>query len=84
MEPDSFEEGQPCPTACGCRGVLEYPPVENCSCHLHPPCTACVERVLTCNECGWDEDQVLMGDTGRIDPDALMQILRGNPRRPVR
>ena len=45
-----FEEGDTCP---GChKGELYYPPVENCSCHLNAPCSACVNNRLICKECG--------------------------------
>lgn len=40
------------------RGTLYFPPVENCSCHLgHPPCSACVGKILTCRECGWEDER---------------------------
>ncbi len=46
------EEGQAC-TETGCDGTLEVEDVsENCSCHINPPCQACVEAPLTCNICG--------------------------------
>lgn len=49
------EEGDKC-TEKGCGGTLEYPPVEGCTCHINPPCGACTSNVLTCNECGWEEE----------------------------
>jgi len=49
-----IEEGSKCPD-CGI-GVLEYPMVENCACHINPPCNACVENLLTCPECGWEKE----------------------------
>ncbi len=36
----------------GCEGVLEYPPVKNCTCFLSPPCYNCVHNLLTCSVCG--------------------------------
>ena len=48
------EEGDKCPERCG--GVLAYPKVENCSCHISPPCGACTNNLLTCPVCGWVED----------------------------
>jgi len=45
-----IDEGSPCPIGCG--GTLYYPPVENCSCHINPPCYACISIKLTCNKCG--------------------------------
>jgi len=53
---EQFEEGDKCPEK-GCTGTLEYPPVENCSCHIDPPCHACVNNPLTCAECGWEEEK---------------------------
>ena len=45
------EEGNICPE---CKvGKLIYPPTENCSCHISPPCAACVDKVIECSECGW-------------------------------
>ena len=48
------EEGDKCPQ--NCQGKLEYKPVENCSCHINPPCSACTDNALTCNDCGWKEE----------------------------
>lgn len=48
-------EGDPCPME-GCIGHLQFSEVENCSCHINPPCQQCVARVLECPECGWDEE----------------------------
>ena len=44
-----YEEVDKCPK---CRGALEYPEIENCSCHINPPCAACTSNELTCTECG--------------------------------
>jgi len=37
-----------------CKGVIEEHPVENCSCHINPPCSACTEPREYCPECGWE------------------------------
>lgn len=39
----------------GCDGIMGYEPVENCSCHISPPCSACVENPLVCLKCGDDQ-----------------------------
>ncbi len=44
------EEGDNCPL-CG-DGHLVFPPSENCSCHINPPCWSCMSVVLTCSACG--------------------------------
>jgi hypothetical protein len=48
-----YKEGDCCPVE-DCIGVLEYPEVENCSCHINPPCNQCVSVKLTCGHCGWE------------------------------
>ncbi len=51
MNETLYEEGNHCPE---CKqGALHYPKVQNCSCHISPPCNQCVENPLTCNKCGW-------------------------------
>jgi len=40
----------------GCAGRIKLEPVENCSCHIAPPCSACVEQVAYCPECDWRSD----------------------------
>jgi len=50
------EEGDKCPTK-DCNRTLAYPKVEGCSCHINPPCSACVDNLLACPECKWEEDE---------------------------
>ena len=46
------EEGDECPE---CEeGKLIWPVVENCSCHINPPCSSCTDSKLTCEGCGWE------------------------------
>jgi len=49
------EEGDRCSQP-GCKGSLHFPRSENCSCHISPPCHSCTSVVLTCSECGWEDD----------------------------
>ena len=58
-----MEEGSKC-LEDGCDGAMEYPPVENCSCHINPPCGACTGQRLTCTDCGAQEE--------RYDPPAVV------------
>ena len=44
------EEGDTCPK-CN-AGKLKYGPVDNCTCHIFPPCSACVDNPLVCDSCG--------------------------------
>lgn len=50
------EEGDKCPET-GCKGVLKFIRQGSCSCHINPPCSACVDAPLTCPECGWEAEQ---------------------------
>lgn len=56
MSDRKYTDGQACPWA-GCEGKLESieEQAEDCSCHISPPCSACVEwqSQLRCSECGW-------------------------------
>jgi len=49
-----LEEGELCPE-CG-EGKLAFLPVENCSCHINPPCNRCVENPLKCTVCGYEPE----------------------------
>ena len=50
-----FEEGDKCPE---CEeGKLYYPLVENCSCHINAPCSACTNKSLVCDECGYEPEE---------------------------
>ena len=50
-----FEEGDRCPNCID--GTLIYPPVENCSCHINPPCSACTDRTLICDKCKYEPEE---------------------------
>lgn len=50
-----MEEGDYCPCE-DCGGRLVSPPVEGCSCHISPPCSACVNNPLVCDSCGYEEN----------------------------
>lgn len=56
LDPAGVEEGAVCGRG-GCLGVLEYPRVENCACHINPPCSACVDNQLVCPACDWEADE---------------------------
>jgi hypothetical protein len=46
-----MEEGDKCQE---CGGELGYNPVENCSCHINPPCHQCIDNPLVCLDCGME------------------------------
>ena len=41
----------------GCEGILEQHPVENCSCHINPPCSQCTTPREFCPVCDWDASE---------------------------
>jgi hypothetical protein len=54
----------------GCEGKIKTHPVENCSCHINPPCSACTTPRNYCPVCGWEElDDVTVEDWNRMDID---------------
>lgn len=40
-----------------CEGVIASHNVENCSCHINPPCGACTSPRGFCPTCGWEESE---------------------------
>lgn len=50
--PDDPEEGSTCPECH--EGSMQFPRVENCSCHLSAPCSACTDSHLICDHCEWE------------------------------
>jgi len=65
-----IEEGDTC-SKCG-QGLMHFKPVENCSCHLHAPCSACVDNRLACDNCGWEDlepaHEPVASAPGAVDP----------------
>lgn len=63
-----YEEGGQCPE---CGGTLFYLPVEDCSCHLSAPCSACVDNRLLCHDCDFSwhpSDGIAAAPTQRAHP----------------
>lgn len=52
-----YEEGDKCGASKECNGKLHWPKVENCACHINPPCGACENNSLACNVCGWNPEE---------------------------
>ncbi len=40
----------------GCAGKIRERKPENCSCHINPPCSACMAPRGYCDTCDWDEE----------------------------
>jgi hypothetical protein len=49
------QEGDDCAERCG--GHLHYPETVNCGCHISPPCSACTDKLLTCDNCGFKAER---------------------------
>jgi hypothetical protein len=49
---NGFLEGEKCGRD-GCGGIIEEREVENCACHINPPCSACTTPREHCESCGW-------------------------------
>ena len=71
-------EGGKCPE---CDGKMVFPKVENCSCHINPPCSACVENRLTCDKCGWKYEPPLSQELVRHIGGGLSEVIRTKPSR---
>lgn len=67
----------------GCSGILGYPPVQGCSCHLSPPCSACTDNPLTCPECGWQEDRRFIMNDHVLSENKTTGIWRDHGLRPL-
>jgi len=52
-----LQEGEHCPFD-DCGGVMRIDDVENCSCHISPPCAGCTNAPLVCSECGYEYEEV--------------------------
>jgi len=38
----------------GCEGIIRENEIENCSCHINPPCGQCVTAGVSCDTCDYD------------------------------
>lgn len=51
-----FTDGEIC-NRNGCHGIIKEHPIENCSCHISPPCSSCTSPRGYCESCDWDESE---------------------------
>lgn len=55
------EEGKRCgrlnDDGFACDGTMGFREVEGCSCHISPPCGACVDNPLLCDVCDKGVDE---------------------------
>ena len=74
-------EGDLCPE-CG-AAAMKYPRVENCSCLISPPCSACTNNRLTCDECGFEEESVASEFKYRMLCDGITEQYQSRPSREI-
>jgi len=56
-------EGDVCGRKMNCQGIIQTHPVENCHCHINPPCSECTQPRNFCPVCGWEEcDDIIIND----------------------
>jgi hypothetical protein len=41
-----------------CEGTMQFEHPADCSCHINPPCHACVNNLPVCSECGARADDL--------------------------
>tara|TARA_R100001086_G_scaffold187490_2_gene105579 strand:- start:1797 stop:2000 length:204 start_codon:yes stop_codon:yes gene_type:complete len=46
---------------------MYFPPVENCSCHIMPPCGRCVDNEIECNTCHWKPGDEIYNPIEELD-----------------
>ena len=51
----------------GCGGIIDLHPVENCSCHINPPCRACTAPRAFCPVCEWEDAEENDNTTGLLN-----------------
>jgi hypothetical protein len=77
-----YEEGGVC-NRNGCTGIIAEHPVENCSCHIDPPCGACTTPREYCPVCDWciTDDETPFNDflVGPVKADGAWTHYRPRP-----
>jgi hypothetical protein len=74
---DAFlEEGDSCPVCH--HGKMDWPATKNCICHINPPCSACTDKKLTCQSCGYEDDPPKFKDVC-VAPGLLMREYAPRP-----
>lgn len=75
-------EGEMCSRK-GCKGIVKEHPVENCSCHIAPPCGACTSPRGFCEACGWEESEDLIVNDYVVSIDKSTGVCRSWEPRPL-
>lgn len=56
MEEEDMKEGDTCRNT-SCTGRMGFEKVDDCRCHINPPCSRCVDNPLVCLLCGQRADE---------------------------
>lgn len=60
-----YEEGGDCYDL-ECKGKYGFNRVVDCSCHISPPCSQCVENPLVCLECGNEATDAMIKERNKV------------------
>lgn len=73
------EEGATC-WRNGCQGIIAVADVEDCSCHIAPPCGRCTTPREYCPECDWraKDDKLITFEA--VAPGLAMMLTGPQPR----
>lgn len=65
QESPNYDVGERC-NRDGCKGIIEFSFVDNCSCHIVAPCSAHENVRPWCPVCGWElNDGIVVCDDNR-------------------
>ena len=82
-----YLEGEVC-TRNGCTGIIAERAVENCSCHISPPCGACTAPREYCPVCEWQmvDEETTFNDfkVGPVKADGSWTHYRLRPLDPTK
>lgn len=67
-----------------CKGIIEVSPVENCSCHINPPCGACTAPREYCQECGWEASEDDWPKERAVAPGLAERLYKPTPLDPTK
>jgi hypothetical protein len=75
-------EGDVCGRS-NCKGLLKEHDVENCSCHINPPCGSCTAPRGYCETCGWEESEDEIVNDYVVSVDKSTGVYRSWELRPL-
>lgn len=70
---NGYTEGDTC-NRNGCTGIIFLREVENCACHICPPCSACTEPREECPLCDWRAIDEEVQETPKMSASSYMYV----------